>query len=199
MAQEIELKVAVATHADLVDALEAAGAEPAGAVIQTDCFFDTPDRAFRNSDRGLRIRTTEAADPTAQGGDASACVTFKGPRQTAEGLKVRPEFETPIGDPAVLRRILEACGLAAMLTIQKRRCHWRLGGCAVELDELPSIGRFVEIEGPDEAAVQAVREQLGLTSGQPITDSYVGMIDARLGPLPSGAEVTFDNAQQWAQ
>ncbi len=197
MAKEIELKVAVASHSEVLDALRAAGAEEAGTCVQTDRFFDTPDRSLLHGDRGLRIRRTETpADAPSGAGEAGTLVTFKGPRRSPEGLKVRSEYETAIDDGQTLARIFEACGLEAMLTIQKRRRTWRLGGCAVELDELPVIGLFVEIEGPDEAAVEAVRERLGL-GGEPITDSYVAMIAARLAPLPAGAEVTFDNAAAW--
>ena len=193
MADEIELKVAVADHKGLLDALQAAGAGPAGAWLQTDRFFDTQDRSFRREDRGLRIRRIE---PLGEGGEARTVVTYKGPRRKAGELKVRPEFETPVGDPDVLARVFEACGLQNVLTIQKRRSSWRIGGCAVELDELPVIGRFVEIEGPDAEAVRAVRDRLGV-AGEPITDSYAALIAARLADLPIGAEVTFETEPRW--
>ena len=198
MAQEIELKVAVSSHSEVVDALRAAGGEAVGAFVQTDCFFDTADRSLFHSDRGLRLRRVEARADEDGGGQAGpgTVVTFKGPRRAKEGLKVRAEFETAVGDGEALRRIFEACGLTAMLTIQKRRSSWRLGGCTVELDELPAIGRFVEVEGPDERAIESVREALGL-AGEPITESYVAMIDAALGPMPPGAEVTFETVAGW--
>jgi adenylate cyclase class 2 len=197
MAQEIELKVAVASHSAVIDALRAAGAEEGGTCLQTDRFFDTADRSLLRGDRGLRMRRTEVlADAPGGQAEAATLVTFKGPRRSPEGLKVRSEHETAVEDGQTLARIFEACGLEPMVTIQKRRSTWRLGGCAVELDELPVIGLFVEIEGPDEAAVEAVRERLNLT-GEPITDSYVALIAARLAPLPAGAEVTFENAAAW--
>jgi adenylate cyclase class IV len=62
----------------------------------------------------------------------------------------------------------------------------------VELDELPHLGCFVEIEGPDEQSVLAVRDRLGL-AGPGITKSYLAMLDAHCGGLPEGAEVTFDH------
>ena len=48
-------------------------------------------------------------------------------------------------------------------------------GCLVELDELPDIGAFVEVEGPDEKTVFAVSESLGL-AGEPISESYLAMV-----------------------
>ncbi|MGB2821935.1 MAG: class IV adenylate cyclase, partial [Phycisphaerae bacterium] len=156
MAQEIELKVAVSSHSELIDALRSAGAEPAGRCVQTDRFFDTADRSLLHGDRGLRIRRTELSSDASDGEPgARTRVTFKGPRRSTEGLKVREELETAVEDGDVLIRIFEACGLGPMLTIQKRRSSWRLGGCTVELDELPVIARFVEIEGPAESTVAA--------------------------------------------
>ena len=62
----------------------------------------------------------------------------------------------------------------------------------VELDELPVIGRFVEVEGPDEAAITAVVRRLGLT-GPPITDHYIALVSARC-PLAAHqcTQVTFE-------
>jgi len=190
MSKEIELKVTVPDHAEATAALEGAGAEHVGAMVQTDRFFDTPEKALRGSDRGLRIRTVEHLSGWGAEADARAVVTFKGPREAASGVKIRAEHETRVDDEEALVWVFQACGLKPMLTIQKRRTTWRLDECLVELDELPAIGCFVEIEGPDEAAVDAVRAKLGLT-GEGITDSYAAMLDAHYGGLPAGAEVTL--------
>ena len=190
MAKEIEIKLAVASHRPVARAVRAAGGVFAGSVIQTDCFFDTPDRSLRQSDRGLRVRRERRLRGPAGTARAGAVVTYKGPRQRAEGIKIRSEHETPVGDPDVVACIFEALGLRPMLTIQKRRTTYRLGRCLVALDELPAIGRFVEIEGPDERTVQSVCKRLGL-AGEGITTSYVALIDAHFGGLAPGAEVTF--------
>jgi adenylate cyclase class 2 len=191
MSREIELKVAVADHAEVTAALEAAGAVYVGEMVQTDRFFDTPDASLRGSDRGLRIRSAARVDGWEGERDTRQIVTFKGPREAASGLKIRPEYETAVDDAEVLVRVFAACGLGPMLTIQKRRTTWRLDECLVELDELPAIGRFVEVEGPGAEAVEAVRRKLPL-GGEAITDSYVAMLSAHYGSLPAGAEVTLD-------
>ena len=190
MPTEIELKVIVPDHAEATAALEGAGAELVGSAVQTDRFFDTPDKALRGSDRGLRLRKVEHLGGGGADADARAVVTFKGPREAASGIKIREEHQTQVDDDGPLVRIFEACGLRPMLTIQKRRTTWRLDECLVELDELPAIGCFVEIEGPDEAAVETVRAKLGL-EGRGITDSYAAMLDTHYGGLPAGAEVTL--------
>ena len=59
---------------------------------------------------------------------------------------------------------------------QKRRESWALAGCQVEMDELPHLGTFVEIEGPDEASITAVRDRLALASVPGIIETYIAML-----------------------
>jgi adenylate cyclase class 2 len=194
MSNEIELKVAVGDHRAIGQTLLAAGAEYLCSFVETDRFFDTPDRRMRQADSAIRLRTLAPLGNGRDQADTRALLTHKGPRQpSAGGLKVRPEYQTRLDDPEAMVRVLQAAGLMPTLTIQKRRTSYRLDGCQVELDELPHLGCFVEIEGPDEQAVCAVRDRLGLTSPS-ITKSYLALLDAHCGGLPEGAEVTFESA-----
>ncbi len=52
--------------------------------------------------------------------------------------------------------------------------------CLVELDELPQLGCFVEIEGPDEEAVMSVRDVLHLDDRPLVNKSYSAMVDELL-------------------
>ena len=101
-------------------------------------------------------------------------VTFKGPRRTDARAKVRPEYQTHLDDHEALEKIFDACGLAPTAVVRKKRTSYRLDDCQVELDELPDIGCFVEVEGPDEEAIFALCERLGLT-GEPVSESYLAM------------------------
>ena len=87
-------------------------------------------------------------------------------------------------DPSMLkgmRRLLTSIGFVEVLRFAKRRESWRLAGCRVELDELPKLGCFVEIEGPSEEAIQAVREQLGLVDSESVTRGYPELLSAACG------------------
>ena len=44
------------------------------------------------------------------------------------------------------------------------------------LDEMPLLGRFVEIEGPSEQEVTEMRKALGLENQPLITMSYIAML-----------------------
>jgi len=189
--REIEAKFPVPSLRRVAARLRAAGAEYLGTALQTDRFFDTPDRALYRGDRGLRIRTVRRLrGPAGAGGDRPQ-VTYKGPRQAGRKAKTRLELQTHVDDAGTLEGIFEACGLVDVLILQKKRATYRLGACLVELDELPRIGRFVEIEGPEEGAIWAARDALRL-AGEPTTEPYIALIDAACGRVDTCREVTFE-------
>jgi len=131
--------------------------------MQTDQYYDWPDGRLQRADCGLRIRFTEPADSDGadrRGVTRNTTVTYKGPRQPGQ-LKIRRqvEFDT---DSAAVAELFESLGLINALTFQKRRESWKLDGCCVELDKLPGLGSFVEIEGPSADAITAVSKKLGL-------------------------------------
>ena len=101
-----------------------------------------------------------------------ALLTYKGPRQKHGRAKIRREIQTRVEDGAALAAILTDLGLCRRFVLQKRRQSFRLGRCLVELDELPLLGLFVEIEGTSVAAIESVCRRLAL-EGEPVRDSYV--------------------------
>jgi len=179
MGTEIEIKLRLADPAGLRERLAVCGASPTGRVLETNTLFDTPDEALRAADSALRVRRTaplQAAErlPRADqsGGPASAWLTFKGPR-SGTGLRSREELETQVREADALLAILARLGLTERVIYEKRRETWRLEGCEVALDELPRLGTFVEIEGPDEQAVRELRSRLGLEHAEGLDVTYV--------------------------
>ena len=79
------------------------------------------------------------------GAPQPATLTFKGPLE-ASAFKKRREIELAVSEADGMRRLLEAIGFVEVLRFQKRRESWRLDNCRVELDEVPRLGRFVEID-----------------------------------------------------
>jgi adenylate cyclase class IV len=63
-------------------------------------------------------------------------------------------------------------GYEKVLVIEKKRRLWQLGGCSVALDQLPLLGTFVEIEGPDDKIIADVQNDLGLADLPHIAKSY---------------------------
>lgn len=175
MPHEIEAKFPVENFVAVRQALVRLGAKLWGTVIETDQFFDTPECSLRKNDCGLRIRTYQVVG---KGSARPALVTYKGPKAKSTSLKIRKELQTEVADPALLGGIFESLGFERKLTVRKRRSSYQLRLCRVELDELAGIGRFVEVEGPTESAVQNACRKLGLTD-TPITTSYVSMVAAK--------------------
>jgi adenylate cyclase class 2 len=175
MGTELEAKMQVEDHAPLRQRLRASGAARVGMVMELNTFFDTPERSLVAEDKGLRIRHTCDFET----GDERHIITYKGPQQDGE-LKNREEVELIVDDGGEASVLLERLGYAPTLAFEKRRETWRVDECLVELDELPQLGCFVEIEGPDEEAVLEVRETLELDERPLVKKSYIAMVDELL-------------------
>lgn len=169
---EIEIKLKVEALEPIRVRLAECGGELASNVLETNHIFDRADRSLLNADQGLRVRATSSRQtPTSR----SATLTFKGPRQAGD-VKTRPELEVTIGDAKTTCAILEALGYECVVRFEKRRETWRLESCNVELDELPNLGTFVEIEGPSRDAVERARTTLGLEAVQVEPSTYIGLL-----------------------
>src|SRR5439155_26546781 len=114
--------------------------------------------SLRPGGNGLRLRRNRDEST----GEDTYVITFKGP-VAAGDLKVREEIELTVDSRRNTIDLLARLGYRVELSFEKRRETWTLDGCKVELDELPQIGRFCEVEGPDEATVNRVRETLDLS------------------------------------
>jgi len=139
--------------------------------LEINTFFDTEDGSLKAADKGLRVRINRFP----QSGKEEAIITFKGPRQ-AGPFKSREETELNIDDAKTAAKLFTALGFPPVLSFEKRRESWKLDGCHVELDELPYLGTFVEIEGPSDEVVKKTQEKIGLKGLKPVKESYIGML-----------------------
>lgn len=191
MAVEIEAKMKVSDLAVIKDRLMSAGAQLIGEFLERNTFFDTEDRSLLAADEGLRLRLNHDLNS----GNKVCIMTFKGPRQHGQ-LKSREETETTVGSYTDACSLIERMGFTRILSFEKRRDSWSLGGCEVELDNLPRLGSFVEIEGPRDEAVLKVREILQLTDRPLIRASYVAMLMTNLQEAgETSLEVLFPKDQ----
>ncbi|MCI0499901.1 MAG: class IV adenylate cyclase [Planctomycetales bacterium] len=173
MGQEIEAKIKVEAMEPVAHQLGRLGARFAAERVQSDAYFSDADGALKKRGCGLRLRTETA------GGQTIFILTFKGPRQESP-YKNRPECQTQVVDGAAAAAILEALGYRTTLTVAKTRRVWELDGCEVCLDELPRLGCFVEVEGPDEQTILKVLTKLGLQDQPHIRHSYSSMMARQL-------------------
>jgi adenylate cyclase class 2 len=173
---ELEAKVAVANLADVEQRLRQCGATCIGRWSETDRFFDSDDRRLKNGDSALRLRERKCLDDDR----VFRRLTFKGPQQSSV-MKTRREIEIAVdADEAIATTsaLLTALGFREVIAYSKRRASWQFGVCAVELDEVPNVGTFVEVEGPDETTIREVLTSLNLNDREIIKRSYLSMVMA---------------------
>ena len=171
MPVELEYKARLASIGAVRERLRGAGAEYVGRVLETNRLFDRPDGSLRAAGCGLRVRSVAVLD----GNGPSATLTYKGSRMTGP-FKRRDEEEVAVSDPRAMTRILLSLGYEERVVFEKRRESWLVPPCRVELDELPELGWFVEVEGPNEAAIRAALASMGLAESEHLDQSYVSMV-----------------------
>ncbi len=161
MAVETEAKIKVAGLEVLRERLVQLGAKCEGEQLEVNVYFDTAEGQLLKSDRALRLRSIGEKNVLA----------YKGPAQKSK-YKKRQEIQTAIEDEAALKSLLAELGFGQSLAFEKRRESWLLDKCRVELDSLPLLGEFVEVEGPSEAAIEQVLSKLELDKADPIATPY---------------------------
>ena len=169
MYTEIEAKLKVESHKEVIEKLAELGAEFLAEQLQTDSYFDDADRTLTETDRCLRLRRQSAGD------EEKVFLTYKGAKEKDE-FKKRQEIEIEIKGADSVEKLLSALAYEKVLVFEKRRRIYRLGGCVVALDELPLLGSFLEIEGPDDKKIADVQKNLGLTDLPHITESYASLV-----------------------
>jgi adenylate cyclase class 2 len=168
---EVKMKLGASAVEPMLALLRERSAFPLGQFFETNTFFDTEDRALLAGDEGLRVRVVRNLAT----GDTTAIMTHKGPNLHGQ-LKRREESEMQVPSAGDAARMLNCLGYVKCLGFEKRRQSWKLDGCRVEIDELPRLGFFIEIEGPTEEAVLQARQALGLSESPLIKAAYSAML-----------------------
>lgn len=176
---EIEMKFRVEDFAEIVARLDQWGAHPHGSHVEADHYYNAPDRDFRLTDEAFRLRRIGPVN----------LITYKGPKHPGP-TKTRTEIEVPLqeGDAvaADFLRLIEHLGYRRNRVVRKTRTasgfHRDGFELAICLDEVESLGRFVEVEivAPPEkkdaaqTVILAVASELGLHNAEP--RSYLRMV-----------------------
>lgn len=164
--QELEVKFYLPDYSVLETRLAAEGAmlvQPR--VHEINLRFDTPLEELGRTYRVLRLRQ-----------DTQARVTYKGPGEDRDGVRLRQELEFTVSDFSAAQAVFEALGYRVALMYEKYRTTYVLGEVQVVLDELP-YGNFIEIEGPDGGSIRRYAKKLGLDWEVRILESYVFLFE----------------------
>ncbi|MHC4425537.1 MAG: class IV adenylate cyclase [Planctomycetota bacterium] len=169
MATEIEAKLKVDSLTEIENKLAELGAKFLAEQLQADNHFDDANATLTKSHRCLRLRRQQAS------GSEKFLLTYKGAKEKSN-FKKRQEIEIEIKDADSTEKLLLALGYERVSVVEKKRRLWQLAGCEVALDNLPLLGDFVEIEGPDDERIAAVQKSLGLADLPHIARSYARLM-----------------------
>lgn len=170
MALEIELKLKVESLEPVAEKLKQLGAKFEGDFLQIDSYYDDNKDSLVKSDRCLRIR--KHINHIGQAIE----LTYKGARENHR-FKSRREIGLKVDKAEELAELFEQLGYTLRLTLEKKRGLWDYRSCKVALDELPLLGKFVEIEGPDDTIIEQVQKELGLENIKHLPASYAHMME----------------------
>jgi len=173
MQTETETKLKVESLKKVAERLDELDAEFVAEQWQTDYYFDTAERTLTKTDSCLRLRRQMTGD------DKKVILAFKGPKEKT-ALKRRQEIEIEIAGADSAAELLKALGYEKALVFEKKRRLWQLDDCEIALDELPLLGSFVEIEGPNEEKILGIQARLGLSGLPHILQSYASLMAERL-------------------
>ncbi len=187
MCVEIEAKLKVDSLEQVTAKLTELGAEFQQEQLQMDYHFDDSNMTLQKTDCCLRLRRQRVNK------SERFFLTYKGAKEKSS-FKKRREIEIEVVNGDSIQKLFSALGYEKVLVIEKKRLTWHLGGCVIALDQLPLIGNFVEIEGPDEQKIADVQKNLGLSILPHIRKSYAALMRARLRELgKEQREVFFTN------
>ncbi len=136
-----------------------------------DVYYNAPHRDFAESDEALRIRSV----------NDSQVLTYKG-KKLDDTTKSREEIQTNVEAEAMIQ-ILERLGFKETATVQKVRDVFKLGDITLCLDEVDSLGQFIEFEIISDADMEeskkrifAMMEKFGLKPEDSIRKSYLELV-----------------------
>jgi adenylate cyclase class 2 len=105
-------------------------------------------------------------------------------------MKQRDEFETVVGDGALLLRIFEELGYQVWFRYEKYREEFAHEDVIVAVDETP-VGVFVEIEG-SESGITAMAARDRTRAADYILDSYRALFLKHATRRLDGTDMVFD-------
>lgn len=162
--QEVEIKFYVKDLAGVESRLKEMGAQLVNPrTHEINLHFDTAGSDLAKNSQVLRLRQ-----------DKAARLTYKGPTEIKDGVRIRKEIEFTVGDFRAAREFLHALGYLVSMIYEKFRTVYEYEGVSIVLDELP-YGMFVEIEGPDSGSIRLVNQHLKLNWDAGVPASYVAL------------------------
>ena len=150
--REIEAKILEVDGKQLEARLRKLGAKKVGKRSVNSLFFDFPNNSLKKKKAVLRLRLD----------GKKSFLTLKRKRGKSK-LKELDEFQVEVSDFKETKKILSLAGLVEKRAIKKTRTTFKLGRASIEIDKLPGIPLFAEIEAPSAKQVVATAKKLGFS------------------------------------
>ena len=167
---EVELKFPLKDPESMRKLLIEKGFTSQGRLFEENIVFDTPESTLDSSGRLLRLRR-----------DDKVRLTFKEPpedRTHTGRFKVKEESELLVDDLATMRYILRKLGFTKERVYEKYREHFVRGpAVSAELDRLPHMGFFLELEAPP-GEMESLAAELGLDLSEGSKKNYFRLFEA---------------------
>lgn len=152
--------------------------------------MDFADKRLRHTANGW-VRLRDEGD--------KITLTYK--QMNDRSLHGMKEVEVVVDDFSKAELFLRALGVERSAYQETKRESWELEEVEVDLDEWPWIHPFVEVEGPNEAAVWQAVERLGLNRAQAqfggVEVAYLAQYRVTEEEINGWKEVTFSDTPAW--
>ncbi|MHA1214049.1 MAG: class IV adenylate cyclase [Candidatus Hodarchaeales archaeon] len=150
---EVEIKIPLNekySFSKITDFLTEKYGPPKEKIVQLDQYYQTPIRNFWETDKALRLRRI-----IYENNQEVSELTYKGPK-VGSSLKVREEFTVEISDTLQFHKILEKLGFSVFGSVKKERINWSANNISISLDNVESLGTFLEIEIQTEKSLDKI-------------------------------------------
>jgi len=169
---EIEIKVKISNIDEIKSQILNIGGKHSETVIEEDLYYNAPHRDFGITDEALRVRS--AGERT--------ILTYKGPKNTLMGSKIREECNVTLDSAKEFDTILLRLGFKPVARVRKLRQYYTYQDFSIALDQVDGLGEFIEIEliTENDASAAAKRvdelaEKIGVV-GERISISYLELL-----------------------
>lgn len=109
--------------------------------------FDTPNKDIQNKNNLFRIRKD----------GEKVEITYKINRNQDDGFRKAEEIQTTVGDFDTVQKIIVELGFLPTQYNEKKRTTYSLSNTLIEIDEIPNIPAYLEIEGDEKNISEVVR------------------------------------------
>lgn len=162
---EVKVKSSANEHVLVAKQLVKLGFKKVKTVNEVNTLYEHPKILLKDAGNVLRVRYADRIT-----------LTYKGKQEESmQGFKVREEYEVEFSKGKEIGNILNALGFVPDLVIKKKRTAYRKGPVEVDLDSLPQLGEFIEIEG-NEKQILSLLKKLKLDRKERITKGYAQLL-----------------------